>query len=537
MLLTLINLLQTQKISWLVWAGAGLVLVTGISLVVYLLIRLKKSDKEQEEDWSVSRSLFVDTASPAPKEEAKEPIEQGAPEIQKEVFFPQSVEAIEMPESEETEAPVVEEAETPHAGQTLSFASETAEVRPSTIEQPEAVSPSAYEQQEPFVPASEPLVEEAPKQPAQPESATELLTSPPSREAGAIEEDEDSPFDEIWAELVEQTPAQAPSGEVERSSPARPALEQPAAEPVEPPLSARVEQSPPRETFEPPRIRPLNQRETFEPPRIEPISPREPTVRTTEPSRPAGSRAPEEFSEAKAYDEFEPSATHKQGEADRRYIAEPAPAAPVASSGMERGRKRKAAGTVLGLPTESSGGPLVFGERPPGEDEGGVGSLARYGKDPDKGGGHGGTITLAVLILLIGGGALAYFYVPAVNSRVNAFVARVRGENTQAAQPVRAQIFPDYRPQVDKGNVKARGNIYNIGDEPLEGLSIEVAIEINGTGEIENRTISIIPDRLEKEQHGTYEFDYDGKRYKGYRITKLNGKTGEVRFTTPQQNR
>ena len=569
MLLTLLNLIQTQKISWLVWAGAGLILVMGISMLVYFFTRLKKGEKEQEEDWNISRSLFVETPPPVPivaqepdvpEREVPErefperevPVREAPERESPDREFPPGREAperevpefqhagmIELPE--EMKSPASEEAETPHLKQTLTFSSQ-AEL--SAIEQPEAGQPSVYEKQEPFVWRSELPFEEIREEPAPTEPATELLTSPPPHAEGSFEKDEESSFDEIWAEIVEQP------------APVEPALEQPAGlhltpaeEITEPPLSARVEQSPPRERFDPPRIRPLNQREAFDPPRIEPLKPHEQPARPQErnlyqerepygePLPLADTPQPVGFSEVETDAEFDPGAPLMPEEAVPAgpYIAEPVPAAPVASNRIERGRKRKAAGTVLGLPAESSGGPLIFGNHSRGEDEGGIGSLSRYGKDPDKSGGRGGMIVLALVILIIGGGALAYFYIPAFNSRVNAFVARMRGEDQPAIQPVRAQIFPDYKPQTDKTTVKARGQIYNISDEPLEGLSIEVSIETFGGREIETRTIPVNPDRLEKAQQGTYEFDYDGKRFQGYRITRLNSNNGEVKFTTPKQ--
>jgi hypothetical protein len=59
-------LLQSQptRISKLVWVGAIVIFVAAISMLVYFLTRLKKGEKEQEEDdWRTSRrSLFVEPA-------------------------------------------------------------------------------------------------------------------------------------------------------------------------------------------------------------------------------------------------------------------------------------------------------------------------------------------------------------------------------------------------------------------------------------------------------------------------------------------
>src|SRR5205085_2565089 len=80
--------------------------------------------------------------------------------------------------------------------------------------------------------------------------------------------------EDVWAGLDEvQSPAVAEAP----PEPAPPAA--PPASMVEPPLTARVEQRPPRAPFERPAVEPLHSsREPFEPPVITPITPREQTA-------------------------------------------------------------------------------------------------------------------------------------------------------------------------------------------------------------------------------------------------------------------
>src|SRR5215212_1015863 len=75
MLLLLFSLIQSQqspRLSPFVIAVAVLAFIIGVSLLVYFFRRIKTSEKEAEEDWSLSRrSLFVNP----------EPGEQGAEQV------------------------------------------------------------------------------------------------------------------------------------------------------------------------------------------------------------------------------------------------------------------------------------------------------------------------------------------------------------------------------------------------------------------------------------------------------------------------
>jgi hypothetical protein len=171
-------------------------------------------------------------------------------------------------------------------------------------------------------------------------------------------------------------------------------------------------------------------------------------------------------------------------------------------------------------------------------DEIGIGALSNYGKEVNNGGGHGGTIALATVILLLGGGIATYLFVPSVNSRVNAMVGRARGIDPNPAQPIeqdKAIIFPA-RNEANKNMVKARGAVDNISEETLGGLSVEVSLERGNGAPPELRKVAVTPAQLEPKQRGVFEFEYNGNRatgFTGYRIVRLlSGETG-IKFTTP----
>jgi hypothetical protein len=63
----LIALIQSQRPSWMVWGAAGFALLVGLTLLVYFITRLRKSDKEADDGWNRSRgSLLQETDRPAP---------------------------------------------------------------------------------------------------------------------------------------------------------------------------------------------------------------------------------------------------------------------------------------------------------------------------------------------------------------------------------------------------------------------------------------------------------------------------------------
>ena len=198
---------------------------------------------------------------------------------------------------------------------------------------------------------------------------------------------------------------------------------------------------------------------------------------------------------------------------------------------------------MLGLPAESSQSPLILGDPSRPRSEVGIGSLSNYGKETeaDKGG-KGGIVALALTVLLVVSGALAYLYVPSVHARVDSAVSHLRGEVPvePPPPPARAQIVAASSEAV-KNMVKARGSVINISTDPLEDLSVEVSLERGPNAPADSRTVPVTPNRLDPQQQGRYEFEYDGSKAKGYpggyRVTKLISNGAEVKFKVPGQQR
>jgi hypothetical protein len=398
----------------------------------------------------------------------------------------------------------------------------------------------------------------------------EPVTAPEEIVADMPAADEATPFDEeVWAGLDEAQPPAMSEATHELRSPAAPPIASQVA-PDEPLQTARVEQRPPRAPFEPPVVEPLRQqREPFEPPAINPITPREQTALlgtrpdaapaqrdrypSDEPARPSSTERPA-AAESNLYHESaqpQPTTPLYSDSASRRDrasdISTPRPSEshePADDQGWDstslaqatRARSaHKPAGAVLGLPMEISHAPLVLGKPAKSREEMGIGSLTSYGK-VDKEGGRGGLIMLLVALLIFGGAALAYLFVPSVHERVNASIARARGidANEQASTQTKAMIFPSRVPETDKNTVHAKGAVQNITNEPLENLSLEVQL-IENEVEAERREIPVTPTQLAPNDQGTYAFDYDGKRFQRYMIKRLLSNGKEVRFTWPGQ--
>jgi hypothetical protein len=490
----ILSLIQAQpaRIPTLVWVGAILVLLIGVSLLVYFFSRLKKGEKESEEDWSLARrSLFV---------EPSQPVEAGSTEV---------VSTIESEPLDQEEAPLLGSSVAPTPAENLAddlkaepVPTEEVELPPTVVMEPPAPEPVAAEP--PTIEAAREEPPPAPEPPAE-ERATELLVSSP----GSEEPHEAEVFGEdVWSEL-EHSPAEVIRDE---------------------PRDARVGHRLGREPFDPPTIRPLVGRQQFEAPRIDQLVA-------------SGNQAPELHREAALPLPTEPS--QPQTDFIPEPFTQPSAVSPAAAGTKGASPHRKPAGTVLGLPVESSHSPLVLGEPSRPSAEAGIGALTNYGKETGPEAGWGGTIVLLLTILLVGGGVVSYLYVPYVHGKVDSIVARLRPPppaETPAPETtgVRAQVFPA-RSEADKNIVKARGTIYNTSSKPLEGLAVEVALERGGGAPPDTRVIEVIPSRLEPRQQGRYEFQYDGSQASGYpsgyRVTKLLSSEGEVKFAAAGQPR
>jgi hypothetical protein len=201
----------------------------------------------------------------------------------------------------------------------------------------------------------------------------------------------------------------------------------------------------------------------------------------------------------------------------------------------------KPAGSVLGLPAEVSDAPLVIGKPSHSKEDEGVAALSNYGKDLDATEtGRGGAIALLLVILLVGGSVLAYFFIPSVHSWANNLAARIRGQQTTSQAPVekaKAQIYPRGS-EVNKNLVKARGAIVNISEEQLDELSVEISLDKGEGTQAEIRTVAVKPATLAPRQQGQFELEYEGSKATGfsrYKVTKLLSKNGEVKFIMPNQ--
>ena len=527
--------LQSAPLSKTTIAIAALVFILAIVLVVYFVRKLRASSKT-EEDWSLTRSsLFVERPPEQSVTEATQATEEPTPEP----VVASSETRLLASEPLDTEAPAAEVAPPALTG------------RSSTVEM--AAPPRPTEPP----PAPEPPVE-TPPAPAREERRTQFFTSPtlpprpprptevlssftPAPPAAAEEEaaekpatSEAAPLDEaVWSGLDEVQPPPAGAPTEELRSPVAPPTAPPAAPPdvIEPLPAARVEQRAPRAPFEPPTVEPLRQpREPFEAPVISPLTPREQTALLGARPAAAPDEPPVERPSAISDLPHEPTPT----EPTAPLYSDSAPQRDHAVEVSARAARRPA-GAVLGLPVESGGGPLVLGTPVKSREEIGIGSLTDYGK-VDKEGGRGGLIVLAIALLIFGGAAAAYFFVPSVHERANAWVARARGldpDEAASSQP-KAMIFPSRMPASDKNVVHAAGNVQNISNEALENLALDVLLNKSG-GDTEMINVPVTPAQLAPNDQGTYTFDYDGKAVLSYTIKRLSSNGKEVRFTAPGQ--
>jgi len=253
--------MQSQPLSKTVIVVASLLFVLAIVLLVYFLRKLKASSKT-DEDWNLTRSsLFVEPAAEASVADATH-----------------ATERLATPEPDEPA--------------TRQRVSEALDAEPQIIDTPPTIPPEPPAAPEPT--AAPPATElSATTPPARDERRTQLFSSsPPPRQAGATEmlsslpsepiiapaTDEATPFDAgVWDGLEEAQPPATSAVTHELRSPAAPPLAPPEA--AEPPLTARVDQRPPRAAFEPLVVEPIRPpREPFEPPVINPITPREQTA-------------------------------------------------------------------------------------------------------------------------------------------------------------------------------------------------------------------------------------------------------------------
>ena len=525
MMLLLLILLQERRLSPFVIIGAVLVFIAGVSLLVYFYRRYKRMEKETEDDWDAGRhSLFVK-----------------APQIDSSTeSTAKSISAAEIEEGREpSELPVATSGTRELAADVAlsSFSPVTAaEAEPQL-----ATSPAEPPIQHPAAqkPVSQP-VEAQPPVPKKPElRPTEIL--------GSVS---------IVEPITESSSKPEPAEDQPQYYESKPEIQPPVVTPP-PPSIARVESRAHLEPFEPPRIAKISEREPYEAPTIEPLKPREPAatraLRSTQiPSidRPIPDRKKESVTQGTIRLASPPPVTSSADDSaplwgeTSRLAGQPLAqtSGVVAEPSIPAGGLRHRTGSVLGLPAEASHRPLILGKPEREIDEVGIGALTNYGQDVGPKAGRSGSIALLSVLLVLGVALGLYFFIPSVHSRVGAFVAHLRGTDTQAAieaaMKPKAQVIPSTRPDVNKNLVTARGAVDNISDEPLENLSVEVSLQKAGGAPPEVRTVSVTPNPLPPGVRGAFEFEYDGKRdtgFLGYTITKLYSNGTEVRFRAPGQ--
>lgn len=398
---------EPRGISWAVWIAVGIVLVAGVSLLIYFLVRMRKGERELEEDWVIAKgSLFVEETKPGPVA-SQEPLPDHTPASSEQVESPA---AASEPAPLHQAQPPVNEVEPPAYGVRL----------------PESdIAVGGAEDGSVLAPAQDSAIEEP--------------------------EQDQSPLDyEIWAELEKEPPA--------------------------------------REPFEPPTVEPIAPRKpVFEPPRIEPIVPRQES----------GPPSPESVEAA--------SITH--GASGARLIAG-SPSEP--------------------RPTQVKSGDDV------------IRTLTTYGKyiDEDEKRGYLGTIILVLALLVVAGGVFAYFYVPGVREWFSDLRERARPGAGQAVAPEqpapKAQIL-SLRPETANGKIKVRGAVYNLSNQQLPSLVMEVSL-VRTDGTSSTISVPVNPASLATREQGylsrgTFEFEYEAAQYRSYDITRLLSEGAEVLFT------
>jgi hypothetical protein len=566
MVLTIIILMQAQaaKVSWLMWAAAGLFFLAGLALLIYLMTSGKKTgetdDLEEESGGGLlSKDKLIDQTGEkkSPAQEARTPVKEEIAEANQpgplfsEADFSKNTEQQTAPAKSVTPAIAKQEISSPSLPQKSPVA-ESQPVDTSSEPETEPVPDAPIIQQNPALEIQEVLT--APETPVYEDSGTQVLTS--QKAAPPVEQPVIpfvAPEEEIFSPQEEALRWQKEHSTIELSS-----LTADSTARVDAPASQqRLEQSakPRREPFEPPTIEPLAPRQTAtqelsSQSHLSTVDEQRDARTTTLSSQTSQKQAvissppqiPSKPSTASPADSgtIPLSSAQTSFTSASRTKSQAAPLWETQGAGTGS-MQRKPAGSVLGLPAEASDAPLIIGQPALARKDASIGALSNYGKDLDASEtGRGGAITLFAAVLLIAAAVLVYFFVPAVRSRADALVARIRGQQTATApvEKPKAQIYPSINPEVSKNLVKARGAIVNISEENLEDLSVEVSLDRGEGTTAEVRTIAVKPNLLVPRQQGIYEFEYEGGKTTGfsrYRVTKLLSKTGEVKFKTPNQ--
>ncbi len=462
-----------QGAGWLTWAIGAVVALLAFFLIVFLVKRIKKAEKETEDEWSLTqRSIFTNAAPPSA--ENVEPAPPGETRS-----LSSSKEAGEIARTELLKSVPAVEPEPP-------------EEKPEPAPEP----PPTFGQR--YQPPTRPEQEQQ-----QRERGTELLTSrrPERVDSPANQPRATAPFDdEVWAGLeIDEQPTERPPS------------------PIEPPREARVD-SRSRERFEPPVIEPVRRRESFEPPAIEALeSPEEPPAarRKAAEARPVvvDREVRQPIPPREVVTAGPPARSSERRSGSVLNLPSEASDAPMVYGDVSPDRETRAIGSL------SNYGKNV-------DDKKGRGwkwliVLA-------------GVAIAAVLMYYFvrpinervdrwfnevrGRNLAASKPPPAPEYKAQVLLARGQLSNNNAI-------------------AKARGRVINTSDAPLENLSVEVELIRKDGAPPDIHTAPVNPATLAPTQYGIFELDLDSRVYSGHRLSKLLGKDGEVPFTAPGQTK
>jgi hypothetical protein len=524
---TLLLILLQQGLSIGVILAAVFVLLLAIGLVVYFSKRVKKTEKEADENWSHSmHSIFVDAqprAQARPTVAEAESVEPDWPArethgLSAEAFAEEADPAREFAQEFEPRAePEIldtPEQERKQVRETLPLDQITGPEIAESEPQIEAREPIPYSETRPLI--KEPVIIEA-----------VVLDDKVWADLEADRQEKAKETRALVSEPVAESPAEIapPIAQklAELSEAARPARDEDAGE-------ARVAHVSGRERFVAPRIDPLGQRERFEPPRIEPLTPREQSdfVERRSQTIPLHSQS---FTAPPA--SKDQPAAHAAQSID--IAAQPAREAKI-------GHKR-VAGSILGIASDAPAGPLVLGEPVRPAEEAGISGLSRYGKAPDEKAGRAGTIALLLIVLLVAGAIGAYYAIPAFKGWVDRQMAYYSGAQAEAerraALEPKAKVLPS-RIETIKGTNRniASGSVENISGNPLEAVAIELSLEREAGAPAELINVPVTPATLAAGEVGTYslEFERDPKYPAAVRVIRVLSNGDEVIFRYPGQN-
>jgi hypothetical protein len=514
---------QPQRLPWGFLVLFGIMAIAAVGLLIYFMTRVRRTEKEAEEDWGFSNRGILLNPTTAATSAKKDPnaAPQERPPLKEHDATPW-----EEPQPKVPEAPVVAAMETAEPRWTVESPAETETAAATAAETAAgtaagtATGTATGTMMPPDSPAPDVLpervtvVSSGPEQPLA-EIHQEAVEIPAAQRHSELEHagPSGSPFgEEIWSELESPRPT-APVPDAPR--PSAPVPDRPRRRTAPVPEAPRPSAPVAEALSTSPTAAATVHRESYEPPRIDPILPRKDQARR------ADQPAPEVASPASA--------------SARRPAARAALETRPRVKTSIRKPAAAAAGSVLGLPTDASAGPFIIDRSRARADAAEVGTLANYDKPPDDKAGHSGTIALVAALVVVCGSLAAYLTVPPIHSKIDNWVAHVRGIDTSEPLKAVVQIFPAPYDNT-KDPIEVKGTLQNISDQSLYGLVVTVSLQPRPGGEQATEQAQVSPDELPPGQQGTYQFQIDGKKYIGYKISALKNKDGvQLGYNKPNQ--